>query len=104
MNTRCPKYDQLHRDFLQNSKVVQDLNEQNKDFVSHLSAKSGVKASTVKEIISLQDIILTEVIVQSILNAININKESFILLRTHDYYVYIQTHIYIGFQNVIYLM
>lgn len=48
------------------SEVVLTMNEENKDFVAHLSEKSGLRASTVKEIIQLQDIILTEVRVTAV--------------------------------------
>ncbi|OXA61492.1 prostatic acid phosphatase [Folsomia candida] len=60
VNKKCPKYDQLHHEFMSTSEVVLTMNEENKDFVAHLSEKSGLRASTVKEIIQLQDIILTE--------------------------------------------
>jgi hypothetical protein len=61
VNTHCPKYEQLHHDFIQNSEVVRKVNQDNAEFVHHLATESGLRANTVKEIISLQDIILTEV-------------------------------------------
>lgn len=58
---KCPKYSKLHQEFLR-SETVRRLNEENREFVEHLAAHSGLKgATTVKEILELQDIIFTEV-------------------------------------------